>query len=119
MREASKFLIGTYDFTSFSSAKTETKDFIRTINYIKINKKGSIISFEISGSGFLYNMVRIIVGTLIDVGSNKLLPQNIKTILEAKDRTKAGKTVQACGHYLKKLGIRRYIIMLFWFIVNI
>jgi tRNA pseudouridine38-40 synthase len=103
MRKGAIYLIGTHDFTSFSSAKTEINGFVRTINYIKIRKKGNEFTFEISANGYLYNMVRIIVGTLIDVGSNKLAPQEIKTILEYKDRTKASKTAPACGLYLKKV----------------
>lgn len=103
MREGSKHLIGKHDFTSFSSSNTEVKDFVRTINYIKIKKESGIVTFEISGNGFLYNMVRIIVGTLVQVGICKIKPKNIKEILEAKDRTKAGKTAQACGLYLKKV----------------
>lgn len=103
MVDAIKYLIGEHDFTSFSSSKTETKDFIRKINYIKIRKINDIVMFEISGNGFLYNMVRIIVGTLIDVGSGKLAIEDIKNILESKDRTKASKTASACGLYLKKV----------------
>lgn len=103
MHEGAKYLIGEHNFISFSSSKTEVEDFVRTINYIKIKKESDFISFEISGNGFLYNMVRIIVGTLVDVGTNKIDPQDVKAILEAKDRTKAGKTVSASGLYLKKV----------------
>ena len=104
MKEASKHLVGTYNFKSFCSANTETKTFVRTINYIKIYmiKKNEII-FELSGNGFLYNMVRIIVGTLVDVGLNKISPEKIKEILLAEDRTKAGKTFSPSGLYLKKV----------------
>ncbi|MDD4110229.1 MAG: tRNA pseudouridine(38-40) synthase TruA [Clostridia bacterium] len=104
MKEGSKFLIGEHDFTSFSSSNTEIKDFVRTINYIKIKKENeNVVTFEISGNGFLYNMVRIIIGTLVQVGTYKIEPKELKTILESKDRTKAGKTAQACGLYLKKV----------------
>ena len=102
MKEASKFLIGEHNFKSFSSAKTEVTDFVRTIYSIKIymQEKNEIV-FEISGNGFLYNMVRIIVGTLVDVGIGKILPEDIKEILNSEDRTKAGKTAPAEGLYLK------------------
>ncbi len=103
MREGAKFLIGEHDFTSFSSTKTEVEDFVRTINYIKIRKESDIVTFEISGNGFLYNMVRIIVGTLVDVGTGKIEPEKIKTILESKSRSCAGKTAPAEGLYLKKV----------------
>ncbi len=103
MRGGAKFLIGEHNFKSFSNVKTEVQDFNRKINYIKINKKNDMVTFEISGNGFLYNMVRIIVGTLVDVGIYKINPQDIKIILDAEDRTKAGKTVQPEGLYLKKV----------------
>lgn len=103
MKEGANYLIGEHNFTSFSSAKTEVKDFTRIINYINIKKKGNIFTFEISGNGFLYNMVRIIVGTLVDIGIYKIEPQKIKTILESKSRSMAGKTASACGLYLKKV----------------
>jgi tRNA pseudouridine38-40 synthase len=103
MCDGSKFLIGEHDFTSFSSTKTEVEDFVRTINYIKIRKESDIVTFEISGNGFLYNMVRIIVGTLVDVGTGKIEPEKIKTILESKSRSCASKTAPAEGLYLKKV----------------
>ena len=102
MKEASKFLVGEHNFKSFACARTEVENFVRTIYSIKISAptKNEFI-FELRGNGFLYNMVRIIVGTLVDVGTGKILPEEIKTILEAKDRTKAGKTAPAEGLYLK------------------
>ena len=102
MKQASSYLLGEHNFKSFACAKTEVTDFVRTIYSIKISKKNTNqFVFEICGNGFLYNMVRIIVGTLVDVGLGKILPEEIKTILEAKDRTKAGKTAAAEGLYLK------------------
>ena len=97
IREAITYLVGTHDFTSFCSASTEVVDKVRTITDCQVEKKDGIVSFRITGNGFLYNMVRIIVGTLLEVGYGKRLPQDIKTILEAKDRTKAGKTMPAKG----------------------
>lgn len=101
IEKAAKFLLGEHDFSSFCSAKTETKDFVRTIFSIKIIKKHNELNFEICGNGFLYNMVRIIVGTLYEVGTGKRTAESIYEILEAKDRTKAGKTAPAEGLYLK------------------
>lgn len=104
MKEAAQYLIGEHDFTSFSNSKTTVKDFTRRINYIKIKKqKDDIVCFEISGNGFLYNMVRIIVGTLVDVGISRIKPIDVKTILQNKNRTSAGKTVSSSGLYLKKV----------------
>lgn len=104
IKAAAQILVGTHDFSSFCSAKAEVSDYVRTINYIKIYMtKADQIIFEISGNGFLYNMVRIIVGTLYDVGIGKIKPEEVKEILSAKDRTKAGKTAPASGLYLKKV----------------
>lgn len=104
IKEAAQILVGTHDFSSFCSAKAEVSDYVRTINYIKVYMtKADQIIFEISGNGFLYNMVRIIVGTLYDVGIGKIKPEEVKEILSAKDRTKAGKTAPASGLYLKKV----------------
>ena len=101
MIQASKYLIGEHDFTSFCSAKTETESKVRTIFDIKINKRGKFINFEITGNGFLYNMIRIIVGTLVEVGYGKLEPIEVKNILGAKNRKNAGKTMPAKGLTLK------------------
>ena len=103
MQQASKYLIGEHDFTSFCSAKTEIENKVRTIFDITIKQNKNIITFEITGNGFLYNMVRIIVGTLVDVGSGKLKPEEIKNILNSKNREKAGKTLPAKGLTLKNV----------------
>lgn len=103
MKNASRFLIGTHNFSSFASSKTQAKDFIRTIYKINITKKTNCIKIEICGNGFLYNMVRIIVGTLYDVGIGKIQPEKIKEILEKKNRIYAGETAPAEGLYLKKV----------------
>lgn len=103
MKKASKYLIGEHDFKSFCSAHTTTKDYIRTIYSLEIRRNDNIFEFEICGNGFLYNMVRIIVGTLIEVGKNKLKPEDIKVILSQKDRKFAGKTMPAKALILKKV----------------
>lgn len=103
MLKASKYLIGEHDFQSFCSAHTTTKDYIRTIYSLNIVRNDNIFEFEICGNGFLYNMVRIIVGTLIEVGKNKLKPEDILQILEKKDRKYAGKTMPAKALMLKKV----------------
>ena len=101
MIKASKEFIGTHDFTSFCKAVSNQKDCTRTIYDIIIKKLNNKIHIEITGNGFLHNMVRIIVGTLIDAGSNKLSSNDIREILKNKDRTKASKTVPAYALYLK------------------
>ncbi|MBM7588407.1 tRNA pseudouridine38-40 synthase [Bacillus pakistanensis] len=103
MRKASLAFIGEHDFTSFCSSKTDVEDKIRTIYSISLNvdEENLIISYE--GNGFLYNMVRIITGTLLEVGRGKITPENVTEILKAKDRTKAGKTAPPEGLYLWKV----------------
>lgn len=100
MREAAKQLIGTHDFTSFCSAKTEVEDRIRTIHEINIVEEGDNLIFRFIGNGFLYNMVRILVGTLLEVGRGLSSPEQMLDILQAKDRNQAGKTAPPHGLYL-------------------
>lgn len=100
MREASRYLLGTHDFTSFCAAKTEVQDKVRTIKEIDFLLDGDLLTIRFVGNGFLYNMVRILVGTLLSVGSGDLSPEEIPSILEKKDRSAAGKTAPARGLYL-------------------
>jgi tRNA pseudouridine38-40 synthase len=100
MRKASEYLLGTHDFSSFCSAKTEVIDKVRTIEEIDIQSEGGCLTFRFAGNGFLYNMVRILVGTLLEVGAGDRQPSDIKDILESKDRRNAGKTAPAHGLYL-------------------
>lgn len=103
MREACEHFIGTKDFISFRSSGSSTKTTIRTIKDLHIEKDDDIIKIYVTGDGFLYNMVRIIVGTLIMVGRNSIKPEEVKDIIEAKDRTKAGSCVPAQGLTLEKV----------------
>ncbi|MBT2618748.1 MULTISPECIES: tRNA pseudouridine(38-40) synthase TruA [unclassified Bacillus (in: firmicutes)] len=103
MREAISYLIGTHDFTSFCSAKTEVVDKVRTIKEMDFEESDDFLVFRFVGEGFLYNMVRILVGTLLDVGSGKMSPQDMSGILDKKDRSFAGKTAPAQGLYLWKV----------------
>ncbi|MBP3038176.1 tRNA pseudouridine(38-40) synthase TruA [Bacillaceae bacterium Marseille-Q3522] len=100
MKQAAEYLIGTHDFTSFCSAKTTIEDKVRTIHSIDWEVNEEILVIRFIGDGFLRNMVRIIVGTLLDVGINRKLPQDIKAILVGKDRRLAGKTAPPEGLYL-------------------
>ncbi|WP_128755914.1 tRNA pseudouridine(38-40) synthase TruA [Bacillus sp. LL01] len=100
LREACKYFLGEHDFTSFCSAKTEVEDKVRKIYSLEAVMEGEELEFRIVGNGFLYNMVRIIVGTLLEVGQGKKLPGDIFQILEAKNRGAAGKTAPAHGLYL-------------------
>lgn len=100
MKEASAYLIGTHDFTSFCSAKTEVEDKVRSIREIELIEKEGMLIFRFVGNGFLYNMVRILVGTLLEVGSGVRDIHTMQEILEKKDRALAGKTAPAHGLYL-------------------
>ncbi len=104
MNEACKFLIGTHDFSSFVAAKSGKTDFVRTIYDAKIIEIGDgVFAFEITGNGFLYNMVRIIFGTLLKVAYSKMKPEDMKAVIETKDRKVAGKTMPAKGLVLKNV----------------
>ena len=100
MREAVTYLLGTHDFTSFCSVKTVIENRVRTMNVIDIIEDGDVIMFRVVGDGFLYNMVRILVGTILEVGRGYRSPDEIPEILMALDRSRAGKTAPPHGLYL-------------------
>lgn len=100
---AKDFFLGTHDFSAFMSTGSSIENTVRTIYAVSLCQKDNIICFEVQGNGFLYNMVRIMVGTLIDVGSGKIRPESIPIILESKDRKKAGHTAKPQGLYLEKV----------------
>lgn len=102
MKAAGKLLIGEHDFKGFCSANTATQNFVRTIYSIEITQKDEFIYVEVCGSGFLYNMVRIIVGTLVDYCLDKISKQDILDALKLGERNKSGQTMPAEGLYLKE-----------------
>ena len=97
MRRAASYLIGEHDFASFCSAGSQVKTTVRTVYTLDVSKENDIISIKISGNGFLYNMVRIIVGTLLKVGLSVYPPEHVKEILDSKDRYMAGPKAPARG----------------------
>jgi len=101
MRNASEVLIGSHDFQSFTNIKNSDKSTIRTINFINIIEKDGLLDIEVNGNGFLWNMVRIIVGTLIEVGKGNLKPKEVEKILNEKKRWEAGPLAQAKGLFLR------------------
>ena len=103
MEKAAKHFIGTYDFSAFMASGSKIKDATRTVFESEITKKGDIIEYRVSADGFLYNMVRIIVGTLVEVGLGKKAPDSIPDIILSKDRKNAGKTAPPEGLYLNKV----------------
>ena len=104
MREATSYLIGQHDFASFCGSGAQVKSTIRTITSMSVERDSDIITIRISGTGFLYNMVRIISGTLIEIGNGQYPPERMKDILDACDREAAGPTAPAKG--LTLMGIR-------------
>jgi tRNA pseudouridine38-40 synthase len=109
MQKAACYLIGEHDFKSFCSVNTTAETTVRTIYDISVTKSGDMISIKVTGSGFLYNMVRIIAGTLIEVGRGRIVPEKIPEILAMCDRTKAGFTAPANGLTLYKLELRNHL----------
>lgn len=104
MCQGAQFLVGTHDFTSFSSVKAQTNTFVRTVYKLSVERtEDDIIHVRMTGNGFLYNMVRIISGTLILVGAGKLEPEDVGRILDGKNRALAGPTAPA--HGLTMIGI--------------
>jgi tRNA pseudouridine38-40 synthase len=103
MREAASYLVGEHDFVSFCNVRTDVENTVRTIYALDILTNGNEITIRITGNGFLYNMVRIIVGTLIRVGRGFYTPTKVKEILEAKDRKAAGVTAPPHGLMLMEI----------------
>ncbi len=100
MKKAARLFIGEHDFSSFTSAKSKKKSRVREVYGIDINKEDEIIEIIIRGNGFLHNMVRIMVGTLLEVGLDRMKSDEVLEILDKKDRRLAGPTAPAKGLYL-------------------
>jgi tRNA pseudouridine38-40 synthase len=100
MNRAAAYFIGTHDFTSFSSTGGSVKTAVRTITQACVERDNELITFTVMGNGFLYNMVRIIAGTLVEVGQGKMDPDTVPDMITALDRRKAGRTAPAHGLYL-------------------
>ena len=103
MRTASRYLIGEYDFTTFSNAKSKKKSKVRTIFAITMEEKNGMITIRIRGNGFLYHMVRKIVGILVEVGLGEKEPDIIPAMIQSKDRSKLTYLADACGLYLETI----------------
>lgn len=108
MQEAARHLVGTHDFASFCSANAQVKDTVRTVNFINVRKENDIITIQVNGNGFLYNMVRIISGTLLQVGMGRMSVMDVKNILDARDRTKSGPTAPAVGLTLVEINYESF-----------
>ena len=104
MRDAGKYLVGEHDFKSFCGTGAQVKTTVRRVEEVCISREDPFITIKIRGKGFLYNMVRIIAGSLMEIGQGMYPPEHMKEILEAKDRQAAGPTAPARG--LTLVGIR-------------
>ena len=97
MQQAASYLIGEHDFKSFCTGRSQAEDTVRTIYQLNVTRQEDLITIRISGSGFLYNMVRIIAGTLMEAGMGTYPPEHLEAILNARDRNEAGRTASAKG----------------------
>lgn len=102
MRKAAALLVGEHDFKSFCQTGAQVESTVRTLYTVEIEEQGAEVVIRVCGNGFLYNMVRIIAGTLMEAGWGKRQPEEMKAILEAKSRSAAGPTAPACGLTLMK-----------------
>ena len=97
MKKAASYLVGNYNFKGFSADNPQTKTTVREVYATELVKKDDIITFRITGNGFLYNMVRIIVGTLLEIGKGTYSAEQVKLIIRKRDRSLAGPTARALG----------------------
>lgn len=109
MQRAADYLVGEHDFKSLCTHKADVESTVRTIYSVDIEKNGEMITIRIRGNGFLYNMVRIITGTLLRVGTGYYQPEYMKELLEAKDRQAAGETAPPQGLMLVKIEYPDYL----------
>lgn len=103
MRIAAKHIVGKWDFSAFMAEGSDATDTVRCVSYLNIEKVGDDITFSIFADGFLYNMVRIIVGTLVEVALGRFEPDDIAKIIHSRDRKNAGMTAPAEGLYLNRV----------------
>ncbi len=103
MQQAAAMLVGTHDFSSYMASDSKIKDTVRTIYSAEVTREGNLIIFRVAADGFLYNMVRILTGTLLEVGYGKRAPEDIPKITDAHDRSAAGITAPPEGLFLNKV----------------
>lgn len=109
MNEAAGFFVGTHDFASFMATGSKIKDTVRTVFYADVSAEGELITFRVAADGFLYNMVRIMVGTLLEASKENAVPSRVAEIIEARDRRMAGATAPAHGLYLNRVSYCPYV----------
>lgn len=103
MKQAADYLVGKHDFTTFSNAKSKKKSMVREIYAIHIEEANGLIQIRVTGNGFLYNMVRKLVGTLLNVGLGDLTPDVVPQLIASKERNQSGWTAEACGLFLESV----------------
>ena len=103
MQEAAKAFVGVHDFTAFRASGSPVKSSVRNVMRLEVKKSKDVITIEVEADGFLYNMVRIIAGTLLEVGSGKRTPEEIPLVISSRDRERAGITLPAHGLCLEKV----------------
>ena len=103
MRDAAGYIVGRHDFSSFMSEGSDVSDTVREVFYLKIDENDGLIEIRIAADGFLYNMVRIIVGTLLEVAYGRMKPSDIEPLIISADRSKAGMTAPPEGLYLNRV----------------
>jgi tRNA pseudouridine38-40 synthase len=103
MNSAAQNFVGEHDFSSFMASGSTVESTVRNVKYAEVSKKGDIIEFKVAADGFLYNMVRIMTGTLVAVAQNKISPDEITEIINCRDRRKAGMTAPPDGLYLNSV----------------
>ena len=106
MNEAAKHFVGKHDFAAFMASGSDIADTVRTVSECRAERDGDIVKIYMAADGFLYNMVRITVGTLIEVSEGKISPDGIDKIINSKDRTLAGRTAPPEGLYLGKVFLK-------------
>ena len=100
LNEAAQAFLGTHDFAGFCSVKSDVEDTVRTVYRAEVERDGDLVLFTFEADGFLYNMVRIMVGTLLFVNEGKLAPEALPDVIASQDRSRAGRTAQPQGLYL-------------------
>lgn len=103
MRDAARNFVGTHDFAAFCASGADTATTVRTVTEAAVERDGGLVRFTVSADGFLYNMVRIMAGLLMRIGTGKEPPETAAAVLASRDRTEARDTAPACGLYLKKV----------------
>lgn len=103
MRHGAQAILGEHDFRAFCASGAQTKDFVRTVYSLDITKQDGIVTIDVCGNGFLYNMVRIIAGTLVYVGTGRIEPEAVGAVIASCDRRRAGITAPPHGLYMARV----------------